>query len=331
MPELFANSIDATTRYCAVYGHPIKHSASPAMQNAGIATLGLNWRYLACEVHPNDLPSAIAGAKAMKFIGLNLTVPHKLLALQMCDALDESARTWGAVNTIRFETNVNGAWVPLNQVPADQITVVRSHGFNTDADAIVRSINEDLGLGLRGASVLLLGAGGAGRAAALKLAAEGVANLFLLNRTEEKAGQIAVEISTRFPGVRIHVTVQNPNREAELAQSIRRHNPAINVFHGYPKEPVDLIVNATSLGLKAGDPLPIDLNYLQARKPKYFYDMIYRPAETALLREAKALGCKTANGIGMLLYQGAKALELWSGQTAPIPQMRAALEKNVYG
>lgn len=331
MLEPFANPVGATTRYCAVYGHPIKHSASPAMQNAGIAALGLNWRYLAFEVHPNDLGAAIAGAKAMKFVGLNLTVPHKLLALHMCDVLDESARTWGAVNTIRFEARRgNGPWQPLAEVPADEIGEIRSHGFNTDADAIVRSINEDLGVTLRGTSVLLLGAGGAGRAAALKLAAEGVANLFLLNRTEEKAGQIAIEINSRFPGVRIHVTVQNPNKEAELAQSIRRQNPAINVFHGYPNDPVDLVVNATSLGLKESDALPINLDWLRSRRPKFVYDMIYRPAETQLLREAKAAGCRTSNGIGMLLYQGAKALELWSGKPAPIQQMREALERNVY-
>lgn len=302
------------------------------MQNAGIAALGLNWRYLAFEVHPNDLPAAIAGAKAMKFVGLNLTVPHKLLALQMCDVLDESARTWGAVNTIRFETrDKSGTWVPLAKVPADEISEVRSHGFNTDADAIVRAIKEDLGFNLRGTSVLLLGAGGAGRAAALKLASEGVANLFLLNRTEEKAGQVAIEISTRFPGVRIHVTVQNPQKEAEMANSLRRHNPSINVFYGYPKDPVDLVLNATSLGLKAGDALPINIDWMRSRKPKFVYDMIYRPAETPLLREAKALGCRTANGLGMLLYQGAKALELWSEKPAPIREMRQALENNVYG
>src|SRR6266576_5080833 len=101
--EQSAREIDASTRYCAVYGHPIKHSASPAMQNAGIAALGLDWRYLAFDVHPDHLAQAIAGAKAMNFIGLNLTVPHKLLALGMVDQLNESARIWGAVNTIRFE------------------------------------------------------------------------------------------------------------------------------------------------------------------------------------------------------------------------------------
>src|SRR6059058_3505081 len=113
------------------------------MHNPAITALGLNWRYLAFEVHPDNLRSAIAGAKAMKFIGLNLTVPHKLLALDMVDALDDSARAWGAVNTIRFEAqDGHGAWQPLaafTDVPDE----IRAHGFNTDADAIARTIRED--------------------------------------------------------------------------------------------------------------------------------------------------------------------------------------------
>ncbi len=308
MPEPISipNSIDATTRYCAVYGHPIKHSASPAMQNAGIAALDLNWRYLAFEVHPNDLAAAMAGAKAMKFIGLNLTVPHKLLALKMCDVLDESAKIWGAVNTIRFEAkDKTGEWVPSAQIPADEISEIRSHGFNTDADAITRSLREDLSVELKNASVLLLGAGGAGRVAALKLATEGVANLFLVNRTQQKAEEIAQEIQSQHPKIKVSV--------------------------GYPKSSVDLLLNATSLGLKANDPLPFDESEFQLKKANAVYDMIYRPAETPLLAAAKKAGCRTANGIGMLLYQGAKALELWSGKGAPIEIMRRALEENVYG
>ncbi len=97
------NEITATTRICAVYGHPIKHSASPAMQNAGLAALGLNWRYVAFDVHSENLRTAIDGAKAMRFIGLNLTVPHKLLALEMVDVIDEAAKQWGDINTLRFE------------------------------------------------------------------------------------------------------------------------------------------------------------------------------------------------------------------------------------
>lgn len=297
--------IDATTRYCAVYGHPIKHSASPAMQNAGMAALGLNWRYLAFEVHPDDLRPAIDGAKKMNFIGVNLTVPHKLLAFDMVDMLDESAKQWGAVNTIRFEgKDPSGNWLPLLEF-ADAPREIRSHGFNTDAEAITRALKEDLGINLSGAKVLQLGAGGAGRTAALKLASENVSELFLVNRTQKKADDVAVEIRARHPNVKVHTS--------------------------YPNIKVDLLLNATSLGLKSDDPLPYSEDQFDLRRAEAVYDMIYRPAQTLLLQSAKSAGCRTANGIGMLLYQGAKALEIWTGQAAPIDTMRLALEKNVYG
>lgn len=283
--------IAASTRYCAVFGHPIKHSASPAMQNAGIAALGLNWRYLAFEVEPDNLREAIMGAKRMGFVGLNLTVPHKLLAVDMVDELDDSARTWGAVNTIRFEVDSSGR--------------VRTQGFNTDAEAVTRSLCEDLGVSLPGAKVLLLGAGGAGRVAALKLAAEEVGELFLVNRTDAKAAAVADEIRARHPGVKVSV--------------------------GYPRTKVDLVLNATSLGLQAEDPLPLSVEKFPLNQAAAVYDMVYRPAETALLKAAQAAGCRTANGLGMLLYQGAKALEIWSSRPAPVEIMRRALTKNVYG
>ena len=114
------------------------------MQNAGMAELGLDWRYLAAEVPPDDLRAAIHGAKAMRFIGLNLTVPHKMLALEMVDVVGEKAKLLGAVNTIVFETRgPNGAWVPLGQVPAEQVTEIRSHGHNTDADSFIKAIKEE--------------------------------------------------------------------------------------------------------------------------------------------------------------------------------------------
>jgi shikimate dehydrogenase len=298
-------AINASTRYCAVYGHPIKHSASPAMQNAGIAALGLNWRYLAFEVHPDNLRAAIEGAKAMNFIGLNLTVPHKMLALDLVDFPDGSAKVWGAVNTIRFEgKDRQGIWRPLVELE-ETPPEMRSHGFNTDADAIVRSLREDLGVEVAGAKVLLLGVGGAGRTAALKLASERVAELFLVNRTRDKADAIAEEI--------------------------RQRHSEVKVTLGYPSGSVDLVLNATSVGLKPDDPSPLDESRLSLSRAGAVYDMIYRPAETVLLQRAKAAGCRSANGLGMLLYQGAKALELWTGRPAPLEAMRRALEENVYG
>jgi shikimate dehydrogenase len=277
------------------------------MQNAALAALRLNWRYLAAEVRPQDLRAAIAGAGAMRFAGLNLTVPHKTAALEMADVVHEKARLLGSVNTIVFETpGPAGDWIPLGQATGETITEVRSHGHNTDAEGLARSLKEDFHWpDLRGASVLLLGAGGAARAAALQLAEEGVASLFLVNRTGARAGQLAAEVASRFPTV----------------------NSILNL----PQDPVDLVINATSLGLKAGDPPPLDENWLKSRRPPRVYDMVYRPAETAFLRAAKDAGCQTANGLGMLLYQGAAALELWTGLTAPVEIMRAALKENIYG
>jgi shikimate dehydrogenase len=277
------------------------------MQNAGLAALGLNWRYLAFDVHPDHLRPAIEGAKLMGFIGLNLTVPHKLLALEMVDVLDDQARLWGAVNTIVFEARgSSGEWAPVGGLDCPAASKVRSRGLNTDADAIVQALQEDFAWeSLRGATVLLLGAGGAARAAALRLAREGLAALYLVNRTHQRAAELVAEISRSCPGVS---TVQ-----------------------GYPSQPVDLVINATSLGLKAEDPLPIDPQWLQTCRPRFVYDMIYRPMETGLLRAARKAGCRVANGAGMLLHQGARALELWTGCPAPMGVMRAALERNLYG
>ena len=277
-------AINAATRLCAVFGMPIKHSASPAMHNAAFAALGLNWRYVACEVDPQNLRAAIAGARAMGFAGLNLTVPHKLLAVDMVNHLDASARQWGAVNTIHF-------------------TERGAIGYNTDADAIITSLRQDLKMELRGASVLLLGAGGAGRTAALKLASEQVGKLFLVNRTQSKAEEIAAEIRKQFP--------------------------AVSVATAYPASGADLVLNATSLGLRPGDASPLNGTKFSLGQARAVYDMVYRPPETPLLRAAQQAGCKTANGLGMLLHQGAKAFEIWTGSPAPLDVMRRALEQNI--
>ena len=291
VPQSSFAPINAATRLCAVLGSPIRHSASPEMHNAAFAALALDWRYLAFEVDPNNLRAAIEGARAWSVVGLNLTLPHKLLAMDMVDVLDESAKTWGAVNTIKFEPDPAGT--------------VRSIGYNTDADGLAGSLREDLKVELRGTKVLLLGAGGAGRAAALKLAAENAAELFLVNRTPGKAVEMAGEVQKKYPSVRVSV--------------------------GYPGGAVDLLVNATSLGWKPGDAAPLDEEQFPIKQAGAVYDMVYRPAETLLLKHAKAAGCRTANGIGMLVHQGAKAFEIWTGQPAPVAVMRRAAEGSIYG
>ncbi len=151
----------------------------------------------------------------------------------------------------------------------------------------------------------MLGAGGAGRVAALKFAEMGASELFLVNRTQNKADSLTAEIRSRFPKSKVSVA--------------------------YPAADVDLVVNATSLGLNSGDSLPVDQKSFPLTRARAAYDMIYRPAETSFLEAAKAAGCRTSNGLGMLLYQGAKAFELWTGKNPPIDIMRRALMKNIYG
>jgi shikimate dehydrogenase len=299
-------AINASTRLCAVIGSPIRHSASPAMHNAAFAELGLNWRYLAFEVAPENLRAAIEGAKALGIAGLNLTVPHKLLTMEIVDVLDESAKVWGAVNTIRFEgRSAKSDWQPLRFFEKESPIEIRSVGFNTDADGLANSLREDLKFELNGKRVLLLGAGGAGRSIALKLAAEGTAELFLVNRTFSKTLEIQAAIQKNFPSV--YVGLDYPHTEA------------------------DLIVNATSLGLNSDDTSPLNEAVFPLKSSHAVYDIIYRPAETKFLADAKKVGCKTANGLGMLLHQGAQAFEIWTGKTAPLDVMRRALEENIYG
>ena len=305
---MLSKSKHALKQFCAVYGKPIKHSASPAMHNPAIAKLGLNWQYIAEEVPPEELGKAIEKAKAARYIGLNLTVPHKILALDMVDILDDSAKKWGAVNTICFEAkDENNVWTPLGQITDLQQGELRTKGYNTDADGITLALKEDLKLKLAGLKALFLGAGGAGRVAALKLAEEKVAELYLVNRTSSKAEELAAEINNRYPQTSVSV--------------------------GYPEnipDKIDLVLNSTSLGLNESDPLPIDESKFSLGNAESVFDMIYNPAETKLLKKAKASGCNTSNGLGMLLWQGAKALEIWSGQTAPVEVMRNALTNYIY-
>lgn len=275
------------------------------MHNAAIAAMGLDWRYVACGVTPDRLGEAIAGARAMGWIGLNLTVPHKLLAIPLMDQLSPMAQAMGAVNTVVFESpDRSGEWRPVGQ--QEEVSgPVRAHGHNTDADALLRSLREDLEFKPEGSRVLILGTGGAGQTAALRLGAEKLSSLHLVNRTTDKAEQLARKLAERFPGLTVDV--------------------------GYPDGPIDLVVQATSLGLRPDDPPSWNSDRLDWKRVKAVYDTIYRPAETPLLKAAREAGCRTANGLGMLLYQGSAALELWTGKPVPVDVMRDALNKDCHG
>ena len=276
--------IDGSTRIVGVFGHPIAHTASPAMHNAAFDRFGMNWRYLAFDVDPARLGGALHGIADLNFAGVNLTVPHKILALDIVDEVDKQARLLGAVNTVIVDGH-------------------ELHGFNTDGYGFVRGLREDFGLELRGRRVLILGAGGAGRALAIQAAMDGAAAIFLANRTVSKAFQVVGEIRKIVPHA---FTVALPLQPAHIAKHL---------------DEVDLVVNATSIGL-GDDASPIPAQILT---PDLFVlDLIYRP--TRLLREAASAGCTVSDGETMLLHQGAAAFTLWTGQPAPVEVMQEALQ-----
>lgn len=274
----------------AVLGYPITHSISPAMHNAALAEMATreaafaDWRYVRFEVPPEDLPRALGLLHEKRFRGLNLTLPHKILAVAQAVAIDPTARPVGAVNTLRWRAD---GW----------------EGFNTDGRGLADGLREDLGVELAGADVILLGAGGAARGAAVECLQRGVRSLWIANRTRENLDALLALLAPLAAGA-----------------TLRGFAPGDAAEAGLPNGAV--VVNATSAGLTAGDPLPINLDALPA--PRAVYDMIYNPAETTLLAAARARGLPVANGLSMLVNQGARALEIWTGQQVPVQTMAAA-------
>lgn len=260
------------------------HNAALAEAARRDAAFG-DWKYFRFEVHPDELPRALALLHAKRFRGVNLTVPHKIIAFDRVARVDPAARPIGAVNTLRWAAD---GW----------------EGFNTDGYGLAAAVREALGFTLAGARVLLLGAGGAARGAAVECLQQGCASLWIANRTAE-----------------------NRQRLVAVVQPLAGRVPLRGFAPGdIPADlpPGALVINATSSGLKDTEPAPIDLRALP--RPAAVYDMIYNPPQTRLLRDAVELGLAQANGLGMLVHQGAKALEIWSGISAAIsaPTMSAA-------
>ncbi|HTS16431.1 MAG TPA: shikimate dehydrogenase [Verrucomicrobiae bacterium] len=282
--------IDGSTTIVGVFGAPIAHTASPAMHNAAFEALGMNWVYLAFHVDPRNLRSALHGAREMGLTGINLTVPHKILALDCVDEVDPEARKIGAVNTIVFDKD-------------------KTRGFNTDGSGFLKAVKEDFNLSIKGKRVLVLGAGGAGRGIAVKCALDGAAKVIVANRTVAKIEPIAREVA----GTKSEFLALPLSSEAI----------------GKVMAEVDLIVNATTVGLKESGSLGLGAALFSPRQ--HVYDTIYRPAETPLLQIAESAGAKVANGLSMLLHQGAKAFEIWTKRKAPLAVMRRALRAAVYG
>ncbi|MHB8102263.1 MAG: shikimate dehydrogenase [Methanosarcina sp.] len=269
-------------RVFGVFGDPIGHSLSPAMHNAAFSALGMDCIYHAFRVRPEKLEKAILGAEAMGFGGLNLTVPLKEAALKLnCIKPDPLAERIGAINTVVFEK-------------AGEIT-----GYNTDGLGAKQALL-DAAVEIRGSKIVVAGAGGAARAIAFQLAADG-AEITIINRTEERAIELAREISASvFPG--------------------RIKGTGLSGLKGLLRE-ADILINTTTLGMHPNIDTAIATSE-ELQSHLTVFDIVYNPLETRLLREAKATGAKTVSGILMLVYQGAEAFKLWTGIEPPVELMK---------
>jgi len=276
--------ISGRTKVCCVIGDPIEHTLSPVMHNAAFEELNLNFVYLAFRVRREELGDAILGARSLNIYGLNVTMPHKTAVMRYLDEIDSTARSIGAVNTI---LNAGGKLV----------------GHITDGIGALRALKEN-GVGLEGKKLLLLGAGGAGKAIAFHIAQE-VRELRILNRTARKAKELAEVLGKKF-----NKKVSGNALSSELVKK--------------ELEDADILINATSVGMYPDvDRSLVDPNWL--RPDLCVMDIIYNPLETKLAKDAKSVGAKVVSGIEMLVYQGAASFEIWTNHPAPVKAMREAV------
>jgi shikimate dehydrogenase len=271
-------------------GYPVSHSLSPQMQQAAFDALGIEARYVLWETQPGTLAQRIASLRSPGILGANVTIPYKEDVVSLLDEYDAAAVRIGAVNTI---VNRDGRLV----------------GYNTDAAGFIRALTDFTGCAFdcHGKKAVILGTGGAARAAAVALLENGVGELALLGRTHRRVDALVNHLRALDSG------------ERRVSGASLGSSEANRFLSG-----ADLLVNATSVGLRMDDEvLLVDIDLLQAGA--FVMDMVFNSPQTRLLGAAHARGCHTLNGLAMLLYQGALAFELWTGRAAPVEPMRAAL------
>ncbi len=271
----------------AVIGDPVAHSASPAMHNAALAACGIDAGYCRLHLRPEEVAEALQLLPRKGFIGINCTIPHKAAVLALVDEAEAGAVRAGGVNTVL--------------VAGDRL-----RGFSTDGPGLAGAVREQFGAELRDLCVLVLGAGGgAGRAVAMQCASVGARGLALINRNVEKLQPLHDAIAAFYPRESLRLGAWDA---ASLAAAL---------------DATDLVVNCSSLGMKPDDPSPIPAALLSPRH--LLYDTIYTAPRTPLMRAADEAGARSANGLSMLLHQGARSFEIWFQRAAPLEVMRAAL------
>lgn len=273
--------ITLNTKLVGLLGYPLTFTFSPTMHNSTFDHLGLDNFYLPIEVGKDGLEDVLNGIRRMNFIGCNVTKPNKVRVLRYLDEIDELASKIGAVNTVKI---VDGKLI----------------GYNTDGYGYVESLKTVIG-DVKGKKFILLGSGGAGRAIAFTLASEGAGKILIFDKATDCGEKVATEVNAGVKHCSEYVSLS----EANLKNAI---------------DECDVIINATGAGMIPNvDVTPIDKCLL--RPGIIASDITYNPVKTRFLKDAEEVGCTTHNGVGMLIYQGAKAFEIWTGLEAPVEHM----------
>jgi len=280
--------ISGKTKICGVIGNPIQHSLSPTIQNAAFNYLNLDFIFTAFKVKATELEMAIQGMRSLNIYGLNVTMPHKNSVINYLDEKDPLVRSLNSVNTI---VNKKG----------------RLFGFSTDGLGAIKALQVN-GVDLSSSKVLLLGAGGAGRAIAFSII-DKVEDLVVLNRDPAKIENLEFDLKLKF-NKNIHYGLLS---ETSLKENLRSS---------------DVLINATNIGMKPNSNLSL-INPKLLTSDLTVMDIVYNPLETKLLADAKKVGAKTIDGVEMLIYQGAVSFELWTDRKAPIEIMRLAALKQI--
>lgn len=279
--------INGGTKVFCIFGDPVQYSMSPVMHNAAFEHENLDCVYVGFNVKKENLKEAVYGIRGLGISGISITMPHKQDIMQYLDGLSDDARLIGAVNTIH---NENG----------------KLTGYNTDGPGFLRGL-EEAGFKCQGKSALIFGAGGASRAIAVTLARNGIKHLYIVNRTLEKAEDIAALVKG------------NTKTSASIIEFVpERFNKVL------PQ--VDLLINTTSQGMygKVSELQDI-IDWDVIDKKTVISDIVYRPEKTPLLFKAQQYNLTTVTGVNMLLYQAVMAYELWLNRKAPVNAMRKSL------
>lgn len=282
------NPITGHTQLTALLGSPVAHSISPLMHNEAFRLLGLDYVYLCFEVNEETLPSAVQGLKTCGIRGFNLTMPNKNKIVELLDELSPAAKLIGAVNTVVHE---NGRLI----------------GYNTDGIGYMQAV-KDAGHDVIGKTITLMGAGGAATAICAQAALDNVACIHIFARRTsrfwDRTAALADNINASLPcRVLLHENEDHAALKSALEESA-------------------MLVNATSVGMAPNTDASIITDTSLFRPDLIVSDVIYNPQETKLLRQAKEAGCPVFNGMYMLLYQGAEAFRLWTGQDMPVKEIK---------